>query len=203
LYDQLCKLPTAKIFLALQSLIEYLTSIHPLSAAAIEAVENICVEVGFKKNELVQPIGHTCKTIYYVKRGALRIFYYKDGIDITESFEFEHAVVARAESLFSGRPSQKGIQALEDTQLIAINSNALFKLYDTHHDLERLFRRLFERAYVKTINRLESLQFYTAEDRYANLLKEQPDVLLRVPLKYIASFLGITQVSLSRIRAKK
>jgi CRP-like cAMP-binding protein len=187
----------------LQALIQFLNSIQPLSAAGIEAIENICVKVSFKKNEEVQPIGHSCKTIYFIESGALRIFYFKDGIDITESFEFEKAIVARAESLFSGRPSQKGIQALEDTQLIAINSNALFKLYDTHHDLERLFRKVFEQAYVKTINRLESLQFYTAEQRYANLLKEQPDVLLRVPLKFVASYLGITQVSLSRIRAKK
>lgn len=170
---------------------------------AVDAIENICVKVSFKKNEEVQPIGHSCKTIYFIESGALRIFYFKDGIDITESFEFEKAIVARAESLFSGRPSQKGIQALEETQLFAINSNALFNLYNSHHDLERLFRKVFEQAYVKTINRLESLQFYTAEQRYANLLKEQPDVLLRVPLKYVASYLGITQVSLSRIRAKK
>lgn len=187
----------------MHTFIQTLCTIQTLSAVAIEAIENICVEVAFKKNEVVQPIGHSCKTIYFIQSGALRIFYFKDGIDITESFEFEQAIVARAESLFSGRPSQKGIQALEDTQLIAINSNALFKMYDTHHDLERLFRKVFEQAYVKTINRLESLQFYTAEQRYANLLKEHPDVLLRVPLKYIASFLGITQVSLSRIRAKK
>jgi hypothetical protein len=66
--------------------------------------------------------------------------------------------------------------------------------------IERLFRKIFEVAYVDTINRIESLQFHSAEERYKALLREAPDVLKRVPLKYVASFLGITQVSLSRIR---
>lgn len=133
----------------------------------------------------------------------VRIYYYKDAIDITESFEFENSFVARAESLFTGKPSQKAIQAIEDTTLIAIDSNKLFKLFDEHHDLERLFRKIIETSYVTTVNRIESLQFHTAEERYNALLKETRDVLKRVPLKYIASYLGITQVSLSRIRAQK
>lgn len=178
-------------------------TIQPLSPEAGQALHDICVKVSFRKNELVQPIGHTCRTIYFVEQGALRIFYYKDETDITESFEFENAFVARAESLFSGRPSQKAIQALEDCVLVAISAPRLFALYDAHRDIERLFRKVFEEAYVKTVNRLEGLQFHTAEERYANLVKDQPNILQRVPLKYIASYLGITQVSLSRIRARR
>ena len=101
------------------------------------------------------------------------------------------------------RDSKKGIQVLEDAQVWSISTQKLFALYDTHRDLERLFTRMFERSYVQTIQRIENLQFHTAEERYALLAKEQPEVLRRSPLKFIASFLGITQVSLSRIRAKK
>jgi CRP-like cAMP-binding protein len=186
-----------------QQMIQHMQTISPLSPAAAKVLEDICVDVEFAKGELVQPIGHTCKTIYFVVEGALRIYYYKDGIDVTESFEFENAFVARAESLFSGRPSQKAIQAIENTKLIAINSSRLFQLYDAFHELERLFRRVFEDAYVKTVNRLESIQFHTAEERYQRLLQDHANILQRVPLKYIASYLGITQVSLSRIRAMK
>jgi CRP-like cAMP-binding protein len=132
----------------------------------------------------------------------VRIFYQKEEIDITESFEFENDFVARAESLFTGKASRKGIQAIEDTLMIAINSQKLFELFNIHPDLERSFRKITEKAYVKTVNRLESLQFNTAEERYNSLLKESPGILKRVPLKFVASFLGITQVSLSRIRAK-
>ncbi len=187
----------------MKELLTYANTIHPLSEQAIAALSGISAEITFSKNENVQSIGHTCRTIYFIKKGALRIYYYKDDVDVTESFEFENSIVARAESLFSGNPSQKGIQALEDTSLIAINSFQLFSLYDSFHDLERLFRKIFEDAYVKTVNRLESLQFHTAEERYHNLIQDQPDVLQRVPLKHIASYLGITQVSLSRIRSRK
>lgn len=159
--------------------------------------------MNFSKGKNIQEIGHTCKTIYFVKKGVVRIYYFKEAIDITESFEFENAFVARAESLFTRKPSRKAIQAIEDTILIAIDSNKLFKLFDTHPDLERLFRKIIEASYVNTVNRIESLQFNTAEERYKALLKAAPDVLKRIPLKYVASYLGITQVSLSRIRGIK
>jgi CRP-like cAMP-binding protein len=186
-----------------KQLVKYLNLIHSISRESQQALDDISYSVSIEKNNDLQPVGHTCRTLYYVVKGALRVYYYKDGIDITESFEFENSIVARAESLFSGRPSRKAIQAIEDTELVAINASKLFALYDTHPDLERLFRKVFEEAYVKTVNRIESLQFHTAEERYQNLLKDQPDVLLRVPLKHVASYLGITQVSLSRIRARK
>jgi len=107
----------------------------------------------------------------------------------------------RVESLFAQRPSQKGIQIIETAEIIAINATKLFALYDQYSAIERLFRKIFEQGYVETVNRLESLQFYAAEERYTRLLEEMPELLQRVPLKYIASYLGITQVSLSRIRA--
>jgi CRP-like cAMP-binding protein len=187
----------------MQSLIKHIKTIYPISVAAEMALLEICKESVFHKSKDIQAIGHTCKTIYFVKKGCVRIYYFKEDIDITESFEFENAFVARAESLFTGKPSLKAIQTIEDTILIGIDSNQLFQLFDTHHDLERLFRKIIETSYVNTVNRIESLQFNTAEERYQNLLKDHPNVLQRVPLKYIASYLGITPVSLSRIRAIK
>lgn len=186
-----------------KKLLDYIATIQPIAEQDKVTLEEICTHTSIRKNADLQPFGHTCKTIYFVEKGALRIYYLKDGTDITESFEFENAIVARVESLFSGRPSRKAIQAIEDTGLIAINASRLFALYDTHPVLERLFRKIFEEAYVKTVMRIESLQFHNAEERYHNLLKDQPDVLKRIPLKHIASYLGITQVSLSRIRARK
>jgi CRP-like cAMP-binding protein len=184
-------------------LLQQINTIYPIIEDSQNVLKQICREVKFKKGEHIQEIGHTCKTIYFVKSGVVRIYYFKDDVDITESFEFENSFVARAESLFTGKPSRKGIQALEDTALIAIDSVKLFALFDEHPDLERLFRKIIEASYVNTVNRIESLQFHTAEERYNSLLKDNPNVLKRIPLKYIASYLGITQVSLSRIRAAK
>ena len=132
-----------------------------------------------------------------------RIYYYKDGTDITESFSFENNIIARVESLFTGHPSRKAIQVLEDSEIIAIDAAKLFGFYDDYPGIERLFRKIFEAGYVDTVNRMEGIQFHTAEERYKALLEEAPDLLKRVPLKHIATYLGITQVSLSRIRGHK
>lgn len=187
----------------MNTLIKQIKTIYPISIESEKALAQICKELKFLKGKDVQSIGHTCKSIYFVKRGGVRIYYFKDDIDITESFEFENAFVARAESLFTGKPSKKAIQAIEDSVLIAIDSDKLFKLFDHHPDLERLFRKIIESSYVNTVNRIESLQFNTAEERYLNLIKDHPNILKRVPLKFIASYLGITPVSLSRIRGIK
>ena len=180
----------------------YIDSVYRISEAAKTELEKVCSTLTFKKNELIQPIGHTCKTIYFLQKGIARIFYYKDGVDITEYFAFEGGIVARAESLFAGEPSQKAIEALEDCEVVAMDVPKLYQLYDEFHEIERLFRLIFERAHVETIHRIESLQFHSAEARYLNLLETQKNIIQRVPLKHIASYLGITQVSLSRIRAK-
>ena len=184
-------------------LFQYFKKINLLSKEAEKAIEEISSIVNIKKNNDLQSIGHTCKTIYFINKGIARIYYYKEENDITECFAFENNIIARVESLFSGKPSKKGIQILEDAELVGINSGQLFKLYDSFPEIERLFRKIFETAYVDTVHRIEGIQFHTAEERYKALLSEAPNILQRVPLKYVASYLGITQVSLSRIRGMK
>lgn len=187
----------------MQSLLDYFKKYHRISREAEVAIEAISKELVIKKNRELQPIGHTCRTIYFIRKGLARIYYFKDGMDITESFSFENEIIARIESLFTGKPSRKAIQVLEDSEIIAIDAVRLVKLYDAYPEIERLFRKIFEKAYVETVNRIESIQFYSAEERYKSLLDQTPDLLKRVPLKFIASYLGITQQSLSRIRAGK
>jgi CRP-like cAMP-binding protein len=184
----------------METLFQYFKTFNTLSKETEMAIVDISSMITIKKNKDLQPIGHTCKTIYFIKKGVARIYYLKDGIDITERFFFENSIIARVESLFTGKPSRKAIQILENAEIIAIDATQLFKLYDTFPEIERLFRKIFEAAYVETVNRIEGLQFHSAEERYSALLNEDPNVLMRVPLKYVASFLGITQVSLSRIR---
>jgi CRP-like cAMP-binding protein len=183
----------------MDDLFTYFDKFNALLPSSKEALKKICSEINIPKNNILQEIGATCKTIYFVKSGVARIYYYKDGNDITEHFSFEGNIIARVESLFTGRPSQKAIQVLEDATIIAIDAVQLFKLYDEYPDIERLFRLIFEAEHVHTVKRLESLQFHTALERYQALLKEK-EVVQRIPLKHIASYLGITQVSLSRIR---
>ncbi len=184
----------------MNELFQYFQKFLPLNEESINALKKTCSLLYIKKGENLQNFGQTCRTIYFLKTGVARIFYYKDGIDITESFSFDGEIIARVESLFTGNPSQKAIQILEDTEIVAINATQLFGLYDEFHQIERLFRLIFETGYVETVKRIESIQFHTAEQRYQALMKK-PNLLQKIPLKHIASYLGITQVSLSRIRA--
>jgi CRP-like cAMP-binding protein len=183
------------------SLLEYFNKYNKISAEAYEAIAGISELLSIKKNRDLQSIGHTCRTIYFISKGAARIYYYKDGTDITEHFAFENSISVRVESLFTNKPSRKAIEIIEDAEVVAIDAIGLFKLYDVYPEIERLFRKIFEEGYVETVNRLESIQFHSAKDRYNALLTEHPNILQRVPLKHIASYLGVTQVTLSRIRA--
>ncbi len=183
------------------ALIHFFEQYHVISGEALAEIAHISGSVFVKKNTEIQSVGRTCKTIYFIVNGIARIYYYKDGTDITEYFAFGPDIVVRAESLFKNQPSQKAIEIIEDAELIATDAAQLFQLYDSRPGVERLFRKIFEDCYVDTINRLESIQFHSAKERYIALLNEQPNLLQRVSLKHIASYLGITQVTLSRIRA--
>jgi len=183
------------------NLIHYLEGITALTIHSKQEISKLASLLQFKKNEIVQQPNSTCRTIYFVNNGIARIFYYKNGNDITEHFSFTKNIIVRAESLFTGQPTSKGIQVIEDSEILAIDSAKLFALYDNHHDIERLFRLIIEKEYVNTVKRIESLQFKDAKERYLELLNET-DLVNRIPLKYIASYLGITPVSLSRIRSQ-
>ena len=185
----------------MQALINYFNSVHPISDKAAEAVSAMAKLIHLKKYAELQPIGHTCKTIYFLKHGLARIYYFKEDIDITESFSFENSIVVRYESLFNGQASRKAIQVLEDSEVVSLDAYKFFALFKEFPDLEKAFNNIVKNALIDNNCRIESIQFHSAEERYNDLIKEQPDVIKRVPLKYIASFLGITPVSLSRIRA--
>lgn len=185
----------------LDGFLNFLQKIHPLSNEALDSINSLCTLIPIRKNQNLQDIGQRCRTIYFVKEGLARIFYLKDGNEVTEYFAMENDLIIRAESLFTGKPSKKAIQALEDTVFIGIPADSLFALFDSKSEVERLFRKVIEQAYVATVDRMEAIQFHSAEERYAQLLDEKPNLIKRIPLKHIASYLGITQVSLSRIRA--
>ena len=106
-------------FKRMTRLFEYFKEFNPLSNEAEQAIAEISDIITIKKNQALQPIGHTCKTIYFITKGVARIYYFKDRIDITERFFFENNIIARIESLFTGKPSRKAIQILEDAEIIA------------------------------------------------------------------------------------
>lgn len=159
--------------------------------------------VSVVKNHFLQHIGQTCRTIYYTQKGCARVFYMLHEQEITESFSFEEELAVRFESLLTNAPSRRAIQVLEDSEFLAFDMNKLEVVFTNQPFIEAMFRRMFHAYHIQSMERFENMQFRSAEERYQILLTHYPDVVRRVPLKFIASFLGITPVSLSRIRALK
>ena len=182
-------------------LFHYFDQFHSISESAKWAMEKIILTKAITKNEIIQQPGTKCRTLYFVLDGIARIYYLKDIHDVTEHFSFKGHLIIRAESLFTNMPTQKGIQALTDLMLVGIPAQPFFHLFSAHPDIEKLFHKIIVREYITTIKRVESLQYKSATERYHELLSET-ELVNYIPLKYIASYLGITQVSLSRIRSK-
>ena len=156
-----------------------------------------------RKKDLLVP-EQVCKYIYFITRGCLRSYYVDDsGAEHIYQIRMDNNWISDLESFFSQRPSKYYIEALEDSQLLRISTERLEQLYDEVPGLERYFRILFQKAYINALERLNATMWESAVERYNDMLKEHPDMFQRVPLVYIASYLGITPESLSRIRKKK
>jgi CRP-like cAMP-binding protein len=147
--------------------------------------------------------GDVAQYIYFIEKGALRTWFNKDGKDVTTQFFLEGDSVASLESAFKGEPSLYSLESMETTQLSRIKIKDFQNYLDQNPELK-------ERFYQKIISRLISYQKRflshlkdSPQERYEILLREQPHLLQRIPQHYLASYLGITPVSLSRIRSRK
>jgi CRP-like cAMP-binding protein len=183
--------------------IAYLNAVSRLSEETIVDLTDKIRFFEFSKNQIILNQGQVCNYIYFVEAGLLRLFYYHEGKDITAYFASEGNLIGGIDSFFTRQPSQKIIETLEPCQLAAIHFEELEDLYAKHHDLERVGRVLSIGAFLSEQERMYDLQFHTATQRYQNLISANPTILQRVSLGHIASYLGITQVTLSRIRSQK
>ena len=152
-----------------------------------------------KKDKFLIIKGQIVTCYYFIQSGGLRIYFNKDDRQITGWLAFQNNFFTELNSLKSGQPTQFNIQAIEDTVLLSIDKIKMEKLYQDFSVWQQFGRQIWEDAFLKVINGILSYQTMTAEERYLNMMK-QSDLLQRVPLKQLASYLGITQTSLSRLR---
>lgn len=142
-----------------------------------------------------------CDYIFFIRKGAARIYYHKKGKEITEWFAMDEEFCFSIVSFFERQPSRLIIQALEPSEVMGIHYNDLNRLAAAHHEIETLYRKMLAASLILSQHRMDSIQFETAQQRYESLLRNYPQLVQRVPLTYIASFLGITLETLSRIRS--
>ena len=184
----------------MQDLRQFIKSISP----EINDLELDYVVAKFKiksveKNKFIIKRKQTCAEFVIVKKGLFRIFYLEKDKEINSWFAFEKTPVTEMHSFITRKPTEYSIQALEDSEIYSISYFDLHQLYKQFNSFQTFGLRLTEQILVKAIERLNSFQFETAEERYNKIIINQ-NFSQRIPLKEIASFLGITPNSLSRLR---
>lgn len=180
-----------------------LSEYSPLSDITKSQLEPYISIKNLSKDGILLKHGEVCKHIYYVNKGFIRIFYFKDDKEVTEWLTNDRHFFFSITSFFENSPSHLIIEAIEDSEIIQLSREGLDKLRKTNLEVANLMVEWISGSLVLSQKRMDSIQFETAKQRYDNLLKMQPEILNKVPLQHIASFLGITQETLSRIRSKK
>lgn len=154
-----------------------------------------------KKNDYVLRQGDTCKDFVFVDKGCLRLYYVKDGIEVSVWFAFHPSSAIEVYSFISEKPTDYFLQAIEDSEVLVLPKTELKKMYQSHPSTQEMMRNFWEAVLLDLISRFTALETDSAEKRYMDLLNNT-DYLGTLPQKYIASFIGVTPTSLSRIRKK-
>lgn len=167
----------------------------------LDILESVLVPMKFAKGEIILKEGDVCEHVYYVERGLTRQFYFKNGKELTEHIGVEHSIVMCIESLFMEKPTHLQLEALEPTLVYAMPKRKLEEVALHNVNIQILFRKILEESLIISQVHADMLRFETAQDRYLKLCKLSPQVVLRAPLVYVASYLQMTPETLSRVRA--
>lgn len=155
----------------------------------------------FHKGEILSKQNQYNHTVFFVDEGLLRMFYYENGKDITTNFYSEGKITANIDTLFKNQPTRNNIETLEKSVITTCNFNKLEELCSVSLTAANFSRYILGNLMIEMSRRISSLQFMTAKEKYIQLLEENPNIILRAPLGMIASYLGISQETLSRIRS--
>lgn len=166
----------------------------------LEEIVNRFKHKSLKKNDFLFKQGETCKDLVFVQKGCLRLYYLKDGVEISVWFALEQSSAIEIQSFISEQPSNYALQAIEDTEVLYFSKRKLTELYDLPK-VQEMMRNFWEDVILNLLDRFTALQKDSAEKRYLDLL-EKPEFMASIPQKYLASFIGVTPTSLSRIRRK-
>jgi CRP-like cAMP-binding protein len=140
---------------------------------------------------------------YFLYKGSARAYYLKNGKEITDWFAFENNFISAVNSFFTGAPSQYVIEVMEPSTLLEISKSDVDRMSLQYPEVGMLGYQIVVKTMLQLQQRVLSLQFETAQQKYDNLLKIHPEITQRVPLTHIASYIGIAQETLSRIRNPK
>lgn len=185
----------------MQNIFDKIQTIYPLQSTELQLLVNAMERVEFPKNHLIINAQKVERYLYIIERGIARAYSNTDNQQTTFWFGEETDFILSYHSYINRQPGYENIELLEDSILHRIANSTLQDLYLNHIGLANWGRKLAELELIKTEKRLINKQFKTATERYHELIRETPSLIKRVQLGHIASYLGVTQVTLSRIRA--
>ena len=167
----------------------------------LDVLEIILVPMKFAKGQMILSEGETCRHFYYIERGLIRQFYFKNGKQITEHLGEDRTIFMCIESLFREEPTRLQVEALEPTQVYALPKQKLEQVALHNVNIQILYRKILEESLITSQIHADLVRFETAQARYKRMCKLNPQVVLRAPLAYIASYLQMTPETLSRVRS--
>jgi len=177
-------------------------SIYKVSESSFVELEEIVELIEYPKGYILSEEGHVERYIYFLSKGMVRAYTIRNGEERTFWFGMEGCIVCSMKNYVEKKPSYESIDLLENTSFYRVLAEDLELLYEQNIEWANWGRKYIEHEIIKTENRLIEQLFLSATERYHLLIENNPVFLQRIPLGIIASYLGITQVSLSRIRAK-
>ena len=167
----------------------------------LDVLESILVPMKFAKVQMILSEGEICKHVYYIERGLIRQFYFKNGKQITEHLGEDRSIFMCIESLFREEPTKLQVEALEPTWVYALPKQKLEQVALHNVNIQILYRKILEESLITSQVHADIVRFETAQARYKRMCKLSPQVILRAPLVYIASYLQMTPETLSRVRS--
>ena len=178
---------------------KFIANYVDLSDAEMEVVTSRFNKKTIKRNGYLLRQGDICRDLVFVSKGCLRLYYIKNDVEISVWFSFQDSSSIEINSFISETASNYFIQAIEDTEVLFLSKAALKRLYRILPATHEFMRKYWEDVVLNLLNRFTALQNDPAEQRYLDLLNKT-DLLNKLPQKYLASFIGVTPTSLSRIR---
>lgn len=167
----------------------------------LDILEGILEPVKYGKGEMILAEGEVCRGISYIEKGLVRQFYNKNGKEVTEHLGVDHTIFMCIESLFKEEPSRLQVEALEATLVYILPKAKLEAAAIRNVNIQMLYRKILEESLIQSQVHADLMRFETAPNKYKRLCELSPQVVLRAPLTYIASYLQMTPETLSRIRS--
>lgn len=185
----------------MKQMINYLLQFGHLNQQQIELIESLVVETSIQKDEYYHEAGRIPREVIFLTEGVMRVCYYNNkGDEITKYFLGENNFIADVNSYNQGTPSSEYIQAVTDCTYLVLSKVAMQELSMTIITWDVIISKITAKALAEKVNRISPMMTEDATERYLTFLNNFPTLANRIPLSYLASYLGITQSSLSRIR---